>query len=74
METINFMYFANNFNSGQMDAIFDALGDANHFKNKFVGMRGTNGTDKLFSWFMQLSTHNQLIVVNWITNNYKNNI
>lgn len=34
METINFMYFTHNFNSTQLDAIFDSLENVNHFKAK----------------------------------------
>lgn len=74
METINFMYFANNFSLSQLDAIFNALGNPNHFRDKLTNMRGESGTDKFFRWFMELSTDNQLIVTNWITANYKNNI
>ena len=72
MNTINFMYFAHNYNTLQLDAIFSELGNASHFKSKFIGSIGNDGTQKFFNWFMMLSIDNMLIVTNWIESNYKN--
>jgi len=72
MNTINFMYFAHNFNNVQLELIFDALGNVNHFKDKFNGAKGLNGTEKFLNWFMMLSVDNMLIVTNWVETNYKN--
>ena len=72
MNTINFLYFAHNFYAVQLDKIFNALDNYNHFKSKFETARGNNGTDKFISWFMNLSLDNQLIVTNWVETNYKN--
>lgn len=70
MKTINFMYFAHNFSQVQMEQIFNVLPMPNHFRNKFETATGNNGTTKFFNWFMNLSTDNQLILVEWIDNNY----
>jgi len=72
MNTINFLYFAHNFSSIQLEQIFNLFGNYSHFKSKFEGARGNNGTEKFIWWFMNLSTDNQLIVVNWVETNYKN--
>lgn len=72
MNTINFMYFAHNFNSTQLDAIFNSLENVNHFKAKYNSAKGTNGTEKFLNWFMMLSIDNMLIVTSWIETNYKN--
>ena len=72
MKTINFMYFAHNFDSTQLDAIMFTLGNTNHFKSKFDSAKGTNGTEKFLNWFMMLSKDNMLIVLGWIEANYKN--
>jgi hypothetical protein len=69
---MNFMYFAHNFNSTQLDSIINELGNVNHFRSKFDNARGNNGTERFFWWFMNLSVDNMLIVTNWIENNYKN--
>jgi len=72
MKTINFMYFAHNFNTTQLDSIIKELGNVNHFKSKFDSVKGNNATEKFFNWFMMLSVDNMLIVTNWIETNYKN--
>lgn len=72
MNTINFMYFAHNFYSTQLESIFNALDNTNHFRSKFEGAKGTNATEKFLNWFMMLSIDNMLIVTNWIETNYKN--
>lgn len=72
MNTINFLYFAHNFNTFQLEEIFNALSNYNHFKSKFETARGNNGTERFLWWFMNLSTDNQLIVTNWVEINYKN--
>ena len=72
MNTINFMYFAHNFDCFQMEQIFNQFSNSQHFKSKFETARGNNGTDRFINWFMMLSTDNMLIVTNWIETNYKN--
>lgn len=49
MNTINFMYFAHNFNINQIDAIIIELGNINHFKSKFNNAVGTDATKKFFN-------------------------
>lgn len=71
MNIINFMYFANNFGQEQLNKIFNALGNASHFKSKFENAKGTNGTEKFLHWFMLLSHDNMIIVLTWIEENYK---
>ena len=72
MNTINFMYFAHNYNTLQLDLIFKELGNYNHFKSKFIGAKGTSETEKFFNWFMMLSIDNMLLVVQWVELHYKN--
>lgn len=72
METINFMYFAHNYNGTQLQSIINALGNVQHFTSKYNSAKGTNGTEKFLNWFMMLSIDNMLIVTNWIETNYKN--
>ena len=72
MNTINFLYFAHNFSMVKLEQIFALFSNTEHFKSKFFTAKGNNGTDKFIWWFMNLSTDNQLIVVNWVENNYKN--
>ena len=70
MKTMNFMYFANNFDYVQLETIFVVLGNAEHFKSKFNQAKGNNGTEKFLNWFMQLSHDNMETVVNWVSENY----
>lgn len=66
------MYFVHNFQGHQMEQIYNALGNVNHFRSKFSNSRGSNGSIMFINWFMSLSTDNQLIVTNWVETNYKN--
>lgn len=72
MNTINFLYFAHNFSTLQLDKIFLMLGSPSHFKSKFLGARGNDGAQKFLNWFMMLSLDDMLLVVNWVESNYKN--
>ena len=70
MDTINFMYFLANFSEKQLDGALDVTSAPNHLKNKFLNMKGSNGTEKLFNLFFELSLDNQKNFVNWIKENY----
>lgn len=71
--TIKVFYWANNRVSPQAikELSEEALCNAEHFTSKYVNAKGTNGTEKFFNWFMQLSNDNKKSVVDWIDNNYQ---
>ena len=64
------MYFAYNFGLQHLDQIFNRLGNAEHFRAKFEGARGNNGTEMFFNWFMELSDDNKEIVTDYINQKY----
>ena len=76
METINFMYFLNNYNSKQLESMFQSLTMPEHFKSKFRGFcdKEETGTRALYSLFFELDSTNQKRFVDYVTTNYKNNI
>lgn len=71
MDTINFCYFAYNFNYDHLLEIFHLLGMSEHHKEAFENAPGDNGTSKFFNWFMSLSRDNQKKVVEYVKENYK---
>lgn len=71
MNTINFIYFAYNFNFSQLRQIFILLGNAEHFKSSWENSPGNDGTQKFLSWFLGLSRNNQMTVVEYVEKNYK---
>lgn len=76
METINFMYFLNNFTPPLLEGLFEALTMPEHFKSKFAGLCNVHesGTQALYRLFFELDSTNQKLMVNYVTANYKNNI
>ena len=73
MNTINFMYFAYNFNRVQLEQLFEYIGLRQHLMNKlsYHSDRKGNGTYGFLETFMELSRGNKLLALEWIENNYK---
>jgi hypothetical protein len=68
--TVNFLFFANNFSIPEMYEAIATLGNDDHFRGKFHGARGNNGTEKFYNFMMELTTGNKERVIHWIEDNY----
>jgi hypothetical protein len=72
--TINFMYFANNFQPNWIDKVWaDDKGMASHLNDKWNALNLGNslgGTNNLLKLFMQLDSSNKNHLLDWIENNY----
>ena len=70
---INFMYFGHNY---PHDFISKVWGDdssmSQHLADKFSSMYSEYGTMTIFRWFMELDHINKNILLDWISDNYKN--
>ena len=73
-ETINFMYFANNFHHDWMDSVWDKNTSMHsHLYEKWQNLCKRNefgGTANFFTFFMQLDESNKDILCDWISENY----
>ena len=73
-ETINFMYFANNFHHDWMDSVWDKNTSMySHLYEKWHNLCKRNefgGTANFFTFFMQLDESNKDILCDWISENY----
>ena len=69
--TINFMYFANNFSRQQMHDCLNSTGIGSHLISKWgehSANHNSNGTLGFLSMFMQISDKDSIL--NWIEENY----
>lgn len=70
LSTRNFMYFGHNYPSNFISQVWEEE-MANHLQSKFKSIYEYRGTLTFFSWFMELDSENQEILIDWIEKNYK---
>ena len=73
METINFMYWAYNYEGSMKDILIDCFGShlGEHFYSKFNGFYEAQGASRApFSLFMELTDDNKKALLNWVNKNY----
>jgi len=73
--TINFMYYANNFNHDWINKVWSNNAHiCEHLTSKWDALNHNNndgGTANFFKLFMQLDDNNRNILLDWIKENYK---
>lgn len=74
LDTIRFMYYANNFNYNWIEDVWsDNTHMCKHIMGKWNDLNRRNedgGTSNFFTLFMQLDDGNRLVLLDWIKKNY----